>query len=419
MKPIAKAKINKVYIVKDIGSIAGCYLLFGEAGINSKVKLTRGKDIIWEGWIESIQISRIDVQSIKKGNECGIKLKGAPSFQEGDFIEFWDSMESTPKLKNVVQKKSDQQNLLLRAKINKVFNIKNIGIIAGCKVFDGKADINSKVKLFRGKNKYWEGWIESIQIDKKDVTKLQKGDDCGILFKGSPDFLENDIIELYANSTNSESINDKIGLYANSTNSESIIDKLNIKDAKNIFIIIIMTLLIFSLYTISFVLYIFGFKNYALDFFVPASVTLGYYLATFTGMLIKKGYRFLPIALWSIFFFILYGKIENNDFIGTSILVTISMIAGYYGKIFIFIPKISLGSHDHSSSHIENSELEISHVGSVVNNHHDRNHSIDDNLSNTHILDDKLSHSSFHDDNLSSRNIKLDDDLSDSSQGIK
>jgi hypothetical protein len=287
---------------------------------------------------------------------------------------------------------------LLRAKINKVFNIKNIGIIAGCKVFDGKADINSKVKLFRGKNKYWEGWIESIQIDKKDVTKLQKGDDCGILFKGSPDFLENDIIELYANSSNLE----------------SFIDKLNIKDVKNIFIIVIMTLLIFSLYTISFVLYILGFKNYALDFFVPASVTLGYYLATFTGMLIKKGYRFLPIALWSIFFFILYGEIENNDFIGTSILVTISMIAGYYGKIFIFIPKISLGSHDHSSSHIDNSELEISHVGSVVNNHHDRNHSIDDNLSSAHILDDKLSHSSFHDDNLSSRNIKLDDDLSDS-----
>jgi hypothetical protein len=58
-------------------------------------------------------------------------LKGSPNIQEGDLIEFWNLQESTPQVKNVIQNNRDQETPLLRAYINLVYNIKNIGKFAG------------------------------------------------------------------------------------------------------------------------------------------------------------------------------------------------------------------------------------------------------------------------------------------------
>ena len=73
------------------------------------------------------------------------------------------------------------------------FAEKNRQIVGG-KITEGEIRKGVKLEVFRGEEKIGAGRIINLQRDKKDMEKLLKGDECGILFEGNIKVEKNDIL---------------------------------------------------------------------------------------------------------------------------------------------------------------------------------------------------------------------------------
>jgi translation initiation factor IF-2 len=86
------------------------------------------------------------------------------------------------------------------AVVLKVFDIKNLGIVAGSKVISGRFIKNGKVNILRNGKIIGSGIIKGLQRDKKSVKEVHVGFECGILLDGFSDFQIDDIIECFEES---------------------------------------------------------------------------------------------------------------------------------------------------------------------------------------------------------------------------
>jgi translation initiation factor IF-2 len=75
--------------------------------------------------------------------------------------------------------------------------IPRVGLIAGCRVLDGRVSRDGYAKLTRGRDQLWEGRIRSLKHYKQDVREMTAGDECGIGLEGFEDFQEGDVLETY------------------------------------------------------------------------------------------------------------------------------------------------------------------------------------------------------------------------------
>jgi translation initiation factor IF-2 len=83
------------------------------------------------------------------------------------------------------------------AVVLKVFDIKNLGVIAGAQVKDGRFSKDGTVIVYRGRQKIGEGKIKSLQRDKKTVKEVHTGFECAFLIDGIDDFQVDDRVECY------------------------------------------------------------------------------------------------------------------------------------------------------------------------------------------------------------------------------
>ena len=86
-KAIGKAVVVQVFSLSKGTKIAGCRVTEGEVRRNGKIRVTRGKDIVYEGEVSSLKHEKEDVREIRTGFECGIGLKNFSDVQVGDVIE--------------------------------------------------------------------------------------------------------------------------------------------------------------------------------------------------------------------------------------------------------------------------------------------------------------------------------------------
>ncbi len=86
-RPIGKAVVLQVFSLSKGSNIAGCRVTEGEIRRNAKIRVTRGKDIVYEGEIGSLKHEKDDVREIRQGFECGIGLKNFNDIQTGDVID--------------------------------------------------------------------------------------------------------------------------------------------------------------------------------------------------------------------------------------------------------------------------------------------------------------------------------------------
>ena len=84
------------------------------------------------------------------------------------------------------------------AECRKIFNIKNVGVIAGCYVTDGVISRNDMVHVIREKQVIASDKIVSLKKYKDDVKEATQGFECGILLENYSEFLEGDKIETYS-----------------------------------------------------------------------------------------------------------------------------------------------------------------------------------------------------------------------------
>ncbi|HEY5270085.1 MAG TPA: translation initiation factor IF-2 [Anaerolineales bacterium] len=86
-KAIGKAVVLQVFSLSKGTNIAGCRVTEGEVRRNGKIRVTRGKDIVFEGEVSSLKHEKEDVREMRTGFECGIGLKDFSDVQVGDVIE--------------------------------------------------------------------------------------------------------------------------------------------------------------------------------------------------------------------------------------------------------------------------------------------------------------------------------------------
>jgi translation initiation factor IF-2 len=83
------------------------------------------------------------------------------------------------------------------AEVRQLYSFSKVGAIAGCFVTDGKMVRGSGLRLFRNKEKIYEGKLESLKRFKEDVKSVETNFECGIAIPGYNDFKTGDIIETF------------------------------------------------------------------------------------------------------------------------------------------------------------------------------------------------------------------------------
>jgi translation initiation factor IF-2 len=83
-KIIGRAQVLAVFTASKFGKVAGCRVTEGELRRNSKVRLYRGADIIYEGDMGSLRHEKDDVKEVRQGYECGVGFKNFNDIQVGD-----------------------------------------------------------------------------------------------------------------------------------------------------------------------------------------------------------------------------------------------------------------------------------------------------------------------------------------------
>ena len=71
------------------------------------------------------------------------------------------------------------------------------GVIAGCRVTEGKISRGGWAKLLRGKEQIFEGRISSLKHFKEDVREMSAGQECGVGLEGFEAFEPGDVMETY------------------------------------------------------------------------------------------------------------------------------------------------------------------------------------------------------------------------------
>ncbi len=69
--------------------------------------------------------------------------------------------------------------------------------IAGCRVLEGAITKGPKVRVVRGEDIIGEGKIKSLKKVREEVTKVEKGQECGIMFDPNLEFQTGDLVESY------------------------------------------------------------------------------------------------------------------------------------------------------------------------------------------------------------------------------
>jgi translation initiation factor IF-2 len=80
------AEVRKIFALSKGAPVAGCMVVSGRI-VKGKVRVRRRKEIIYEGIAQSLRRFQDEVNEVRAGMECGIRIEGFTEFQIGDNIE--------------------------------------------------------------------------------------------------------------------------------------------------------------------------------------------------------------------------------------------------------------------------------------------------------------------------------------------
>ena len=84
---LGRAECRSVIKIKNVGFIAGSYVLSGKVARNSQVRVVRDGIVIFEDTMSSLQRFKDSVKEVSAGFECGIGLEKFADLKEGDILE--------------------------------------------------------------------------------------------------------------------------------------------------------------------------------------------------------------------------------------------------------------------------------------------------------------------------------------------
>ena len=90
-----------------------------------------------------------------------------------------------------------QEVKLGKAEVRATFKLPNNNVVAGSYVTDGVIRRGAEVRVFRGKDKLFEGDISSLRHIKDNVREMAAGYECGIMTDGFNAYQEGDVLECF------------------------------------------------------------------------------------------------------------------------------------------------------------------------------------------------------------------------------
>jgi translation initiation factor IF-2 len=94
---IGSAEVRKVFELSKGAPVAGCMVSSGRI-VRGKVRVRRRKDVIYEGVTQSLRRFQDEVNEVRAGMECGIRIEGFGEFEVGDAIECYSIEKVAAKL---------------------------------------------------------------------------------------------------------------------------------------------------------------------------------------------------------------------------------------------------------------------------------------------------------------------------------
>ncbi len=84
-----------------------------------------------------------------------------------------------------------------KAEVRALFPIPRLGVVAGCRVIEGKVTRSSHVRVIRDRRVIHEGKIGSLRVFKDDVREVKEGQECGIVVADYTDVQPEDVLEAF------------------------------------------------------------------------------------------------------------------------------------------------------------------------------------------------------------------------------
>jgi translation initiation factor IF-2 len=94
-------------------------------------------------------------------------------------------------------KPEQQERQLGRALVQRIFQISQVGTIAGCRVLAGNIQRDSRVRVIRDNRIIGDYPLDSLKREKDDARDVREGFECGMKLRGFNDIKEGDILEAY------------------------------------------------------------------------------------------------------------------------------------------------------------------------------------------------------------------------------
>jgi translation initiation factor IF-2 len=94
---LGAAEVRKIFELSKGAPVAGCMVVSGRI-VKGKVRVRRRKEIIYEGITQSLRRFQDEVNEVRAGMECGIRIEAFSDFQIGDNIECYAMEKVAQKL---------------------------------------------------------------------------------------------------------------------------------------------------------------------------------------------------------------------------------------------------------------------------------------------------------------------------------
>jgi translation initiation factor IF-2 len=88
-KVIGHAQVKQVFKVSK-GRVGGCVVTDGRIVRSARARVLRGKQPVYDGGFHTLRRFTEDVQEVRNGLECGIRLGDFTEYEVGDIIECYE-----------------------------------------------------------------------------------------------------------------------------------------------------------------------------------------------------------------------------------------------------------------------------------------------------------------------------------------
>jgi len=89
----SNVEVRDVFKISKVGTVAGCMVTDGTIKRNNSIRVVRDGIVIFTGEIDALKRFKDDVNEVKHGFECGIRVKNFNDIKVGDVIESFEQKE--------------------------------------------------------------------------------------------------------------------------------------------------------------------------------------------------------------------------------------------------------------------------------------------------------------------------------------